>query len=88
MKVKACIELGLSVNILSKDKKKSGERICSEFPRHIDIQPGLWIAAERNNSELLEFLLSQPDINVNIATFGGGTWAKHWTVLMQVRADS
>ena len=28
VKVKACIELGLSVNILSKDKKKSGERIC------------------------------------------------------------
>ena len=31
VKVKACIELGLSVNILSKDKKKSGEEFARNF---------------------------------------------------------
>ena len=43
---------------------------------------GLTIAAYNNNPELLEILLSHPDIKINIKTYGKGDNISPWTALM------
>ena len=55
-KVKACLTLGVDVNTVSKDKY--GTTTYS----------GLTIAANKNYPELVDLLLSRPDINVNLKT--------------------
>ena len=47
--VKACLTLKVDVNTVSEDGRWSG----------------LTIAAQKNNTELLEILLSHPDIEIN-----------------------
>ena len=62
-RVRICISRGLNVNTVTEDGCWSG----------------LTIAAEKNYPELLEILLSHPDIEINITTENIGT---QYTALM------
>ena len=68
-KVKACVLLGVDVNIVSEDGQWSG----------------LTIAAHKKFPQLLDLLLSQPGIDVNLATVAesvtGRSWG-NWTPLL------
>ena len=65
-KVKCCIKLGVNVNTVSEDGNWSG----------------LTIAAHKSYTKLMDLLLSQPGIDVNLATTTEhSTWGK-WTPLM------
>ena len=63
----------MNVNTISEDKQWSG----------------LTIAAYNNSSQVLEWLLRQPGIDVNIKTVANLYFGKKWTALMfACRADN
>ena len=67
--VEECLNQGVDVNTVSEDGKLSG----------------LTIAAAHCNPQMLELLLSQPGIDVNLATTKSNTWMNslgNWTPLM------
>ena len=64
-KVRSCLNRGADVNMVSKD----------------GLWSGLTIAARKNYSELVDLLLSQPDIKINQTTDMGCSGGQ-WTALM------
>ena len=67
-KVRHCLSRGVDVNTVSEDGRWSG----------------LTIAAEKNYTELLEILLSHPDIKINKTTkwYDGSFQQSQWTSLI------
>ena len=63
--VKSCLSQGADINTVSRDRCWSG----------------LTWAAHKNHTELLDILLSHPDIEVNKTT-GGDAGYEQWTALM------